>query len=95
MDGLTVAARQPQNLQGVADRGERITQLMDQHRQELVLAFCGFAHGFRRAHCLLRFLALGHGLDAEENSPGLIADVVQPALLLGSALSFTGLFARF
>jgi hypothetical protein len=36
-----VRGSQPQDLQGVADRGERIAQFMGQHREELALAAVG------------------------------------------------------
>lgn len=40
---------EPQNLQGVADRGQRVAQLVGQGRQELVLAPVGVP---QRSFCL-------------------------------------------
>ena len=36
-DGVGVARRQPHHLQAVADRGERVAQLVGEQREELVL----------------------------------------------------------
>ena len=55
-----VHGRLPEDVQGVADRGERVAQLVRQHRQELVLQPVGLAQlgvepgvfdGARRARC--------------------------------------------
>jgi hypothetical protein len=45
---LVTSLRHPQNLQGVADRGERVAQFVGQHGQKLVLAAISFGQGFLR-----------------------------------------------
>lgn len=41
LDGLRIPGSEPHNLQTVADWGERVAQLVSQHRQELALAAVG------------------------------------------------------
>ena len=48
-ESVAVVAAQPQRSRGVADRRERVAQLVRQHRQELVLAAVGFGQIRRQA----------------------------------------------
>ena len=54
---LPVVARQPQQLQPVQQRRERIAQLVPERRQELVLALVERAERLRGALALLEVLA--------------------------------------
>ena len=46
-DGVGVAAGEPHDLQAVAERGERVAQLVGQQREELVLAPVGLPERLR------------------------------------------------
>ena len=49
---VRLAARQPHQLQGVADRGQRVAQLVGEHGQELVLAAVGLPQGRLHLHAI-------------------------------------------
>ena len=49
-----ISPRQPQDMQRVANRRERIAKLMRQRRQKLIFAAVGFTEG------MLGLLSLGH-----------------------------------
>ena len=72
-DAFRIAAAELQRPDGVADRRERIAQLVRQHRQELVLAAVRFGQVRRQlAQVVLQPLALGDVLaDRRERRPAV------------------------
>ena len=68
---FAVAAAQAQGSRGVADRRQRVAQLVRQHRQELVLAAVGLGQIRRQAaQVVFQPLSLGHVLATVANATG-------------------------
>ena len=62
-DGPSVAVRPQQDLDGVADRGQRVAEFVGQHRQEFVLAAIGLAQRLVRTdHAARRLGVVQHAV---------------------------------